>query len=307
MDTTPTTPRSSTLFFGFALAALAGAALALLLNEYRVQAKTQALNETQEALRLADETMAIQRELNRKLEARLVELSVTHTNAGPLTLAPPAAKVAEVEAPKPVVEPARWTAANAAHLQAQLPEPAVKLVSNGRQEQKIYTFAQLPAADGHNLMTGAEYRGAIGRKLMFRTGGSVARSFDYSELHPGVLAHLSLEPVDLLTQQAALDDKKTQAEYAAQKAREAKAAAEKKYQEARLAARLVQTRIASEQKKVEQEENLRLQALETERMKAEAAMLQAEAAMEKARNPQPVLLFDTKHMGLAPLVNPQVR
>jgi len=307
MNAAPDSQRSSTLLISLGFAALFGAAVASLFQERRIQTKTEELDQTREALRLTDETLAVHREINRKLAARLAEMNAT-TNSMAQAVRP---LPTPAPAPEPVVPAvpaqARWTAADAAHHQAQVPAPAISLSSSSRNEQKVYTFSQLPAADGRALMTAAEYRGSIGRKLMFRSANAAARSFDYSELHPGVLAHLSLEPADLKAQQSALDDKKQQAEYAAQKAREAKAVAEKKYQEALLAVRVVQNRIAAEQKKVEREENLRLQALETERMKAEAAMLQAEAAMEKARNPQPVLLFDTKHMGLAPLVNPQVR
>ncbi len=274
-----------------------------------MQTQAEQFLKTQEALRLADETLAISRETNLKLQARLAELSATNQAAMPPEPAsPPPASLAEPEltiAAEPKL--ARWTAAESAHYQAQVSAPSVQHVTNGKLERKIISFAKLPAADGHTLMTAAEYRGSIGDRLMFSSAGAAARTFEYTELHPGVLAHLSLEPAELAAQQAALDEKKSQAEYAAQKAREAKAAAEKKYQEALHAARIVQSRIDADRKKAAFEENLRLQALETERMKAEAAMLQAEAAMEKARNPQPVLLFDAKHMGLAPLVNPQTK
>ncbi len=307
MNAAPDSQRSSTLFITLGLAALLGAAVASLLHERRMQAKAAEMEQMREALRLADETLAVNREVNRKLEARLASLA-TSTDVAPA--APAVIVPAATAEPVPQTGPTaviRWTAAETAHHQSQVTAPAVKTLTSSRNEQKVYTFAQLPATDGRTLMTGAEYRGSIGRKLMFRSANAAARSFDYSELHPGVLAHLSLEPADLKAQQSALDDKKAQAEYAAQKAREAKAVADRKYQEAMQAVRVVQNRIASEQKKVEQEEALRLQALETERMKAEAAIMQAEVALERARNPQPVILLDTRHQGLAPLVNPQLR
>jgi len=307
METTPTTPRNSTLFIGFGLAALLGAGLAMFWQEHRMKPRSEELLQTREALRLADETLAISRDTNLKLQARLVELTATNQTVLPtVQTAPspaPEPEPAIAEASKPV----GWTAAESAHYQAQVTAPAVRQIPSGKMERKIFSFAQLPAVDGHTLMTSAEYRGTIGNRLMFSSVGAAARTFEYQELHPGVLAHLSLEPVELEAQQTALDEKKSQAEYAAQKAREARAAAEKKYQEALQAARIVQSRITADRKKIEYEESLRLQALETERMKAEAAMLQAEAAMEKARNPQPVILLDAKHMGLAPLVNPQTR
>jgi hypothetical protein len=307
METTPTTPRNSTLFIGFGLAALLGAGLAMFWQEHQIKPRSEELLQTREALRLADETLAISRETNLKLQARLAELTVTNQTVLPANPAAPSPAPAPEPALTQVSQPVGWTAAESAHYQAQVSPPAVRQITSGKMERKIFSFAQLPAADGHTLMTSAEYRGAIGNRLMFSSAGAAARTFEYRELHPGVLAHLSLEPAELEAQQTELDEKKTQAEYAAQKAREARAAAEKRYQEALQAARLVQSRIAADRKKAAFEENLRLQALETERMKAEAAMLQAEAAIEKARNPQPVLLFDAKHMGLAPLVNPQTR
>ncbi len=309
METTLTTPRRLSLFIGFALAALLGAGLAMFWQENRMKAHAEQMHQTQEALRLADETLAISRETNLKLQARLAELTATNQIVtSPEPASPPPASLAEPE-PTIAAEPklVRWTAAESAHYQAQVTAPSIRHVTSGKLERKIISFAQLPAADGHTLMTAAEYRGSIGDRLMFRSAGAAARTFEYTELHPGVLAHLTLNPAELEAQQAALDEKKSQAEYAAQKAREAKAAAEKRYQEALQAARIVQSRIDADRKKAAFEENLRLQTLETERMKAEAAMLQAEAAMEKARNPQPVLLFDAKHMGLAPLVNPQTK
>jgi hypothetical protein len=303
--------KQSILTLGLAL--LVGVLLAMLIQERRFAARTEELLQVQTALKLADQTMAVHLETTRKL----AELTGTNTAQSPgpsvagvvpLTLtsapAPVVVSNAPVEAAVATTVPA-WTAANQAYYLSQVEAPKESFVTNSAGVQRIATFARLSDSGGRVLLTNAEFRGSFGRRLMFRPEGSYVRNFDYTELHPGVLAHLSLEPSELVAQQNALDTKKAQAELAAQKAREAKALADKKYQEALKAASSLQARINSEKKKTDQEEKLRLQALETERMKAEAAMLQAEAAMEKAKNPQPVILLDTRHQGLAPLVNPQ--
>lgn len=310
-------PPAKSSFLTLGLALLVGVLLAMLIQERRFAARTEELLQVQTALKLADQTMAVHLETTRKLEAKLAELTNTNTApvsaislANPVPVAPTAAPAPVIVSNAPVevavvnTVPA-WTAANRAYYLSQVEAPRESSVTNSAGVQRIVTFSRLLDSSGHTLLTNAEFRGSFGRRLMFRPEGSHVRNLDYTELHPGVLAHLSLEPSDLVAQQNALDTKKAQAELAAQKAREAKAVADRKYQEALKVANALQARINTEKKKTDQEEKLRLQALETERMKAEAAMLQAEAAMEKAKNPQPVILLDLKHQGLAPLVNPQ--
>lgn len=315
----PLPARQSYLTIGLALSV--GVLLALLIQERRFAARTEELLQVQTALRLADQTMAVQVETTRKLEARLAELTdasqVGAANvanamvinppepaamAAPLVVAISNAPPAETVAAKTL--PA-WTAGERAYHLSKVEPPLESFVTNGAVVKRVLTFARLPDSAGHTLMTNAEFRGSFGRRLMFRPEGNYVRNLDYTEVHPGVLAHLSTEPSELMAQQTAMDTKRAMAEAATQKAREAKAVADMKYQEALKAATVLQARIDGEKKKADQEEKLRLQALETERVKAEAAKLQAEAAMEKAKNPQPVILFDAKHQGLAPLVNPQ--
>lgn len=171
-------------------------------------------------------------------------------------------------------------------LKAAVPAPTVTTnrTLTGK-EQRTYTFAKLLAPGGNTLATEAEFRTQFGRRFVFRAGANRPLAYDVDELHPGVLLHLGLNREAALSAQSDID---RQAQLAEQKYRAqlaARAEAEKKMAEQRAKMAVEYAKIAEERRKSQLDEQLKLQAAETERMKAEASMRAADAAVQEALRP----------------------
>ena len=171
-------------------------------------------------------------------------------------------------------------------LKAEVPAPAVttNLTAAGKP-QKTYTFSKLIAPDGHALAAEAEFRTQFGRRFVFRSGAGRPIAYDVDELHPGVLLHLGLDREAALAAQAEID---RQAKVAEQKHRAqlaARAEAEKQAAELRAKYAVEYAKLSEERRKVQVEEQLKQQAADTERLKAEASMRAADAAVQEALRP----------------------
>ncbi|MGV3755310.1 MAG: hypothetical protein ACO1QS_08005 [Verrucomicrobiota bacterium] len=171
-------------------------------------------------------------------------------------------------------------------LKAAVPAPTVTTNRTpAGKEQRNYTFAKLLAPGGNTLATEAEFRTQFGRRFVFRAGANRPLAYDVDELHPGVLLHLGLNREAALSAQSDID---RQAQLAEQKYRAqlaARAEAEKKMAEQRAKMAVEYAKIAEERRKSQLDEQLKLQAAETERMKAEASMRAADAAVQEALRP----------------------
>ncbi len=171
-------------------------------------------------------------------------------------------------------------------LKSEVPAPVVTTSLNpAGKEQKTYTFPKLMAPGGNPLATDAEFRSQFGRRFVFRSGNGRPLAYDVDELHPGILLHLGLNRDSALAAQTEIDRQVQLAEqnYRAQQA--AKAEAEKKAATQRAKLAVEYAKIAEERRKAQVEENLQLQAAETERLKAEASMRAADAAVQEALRP----------------------
>lgn len=171
-------------------------------------------------------------------------------------------------------------------LKAEVPEPkTVTTATSGKKEQKILTFPKLMGPGGKILATDAEFRTQFGRRFVFKSSEGRAVAYDVDELHPGVLLHLGLNREASVAAQSEID---RQAQVAEQKYRAnlaARAEVEKKNAEIRAKMMVEYAKLTEERRKSKLEEDLKIQAAETERLKAEASMRAADAAVEEALRP----------------------
>ncbi|MCD6052527.1 MAG: hypothetical protein K0Q55_3945 [Verrucomicrobia bacterium] len=176
--------------------------------------------------------------------------------------------------------------ADLTQLKAEVPLPKVAISqSTTGKEQRVYTFPKLTGKGGNTLATDAEFRMQFGRRFVFRAGSGQPVAYDVDELHPGVLLHLGLNREAALAAQQEID---RQAQIAAQKHRAqlaARAEADKQAAEQRARLAVEFAKVAEERRKGQAEEQLKLQAAETERLKAEASMRAADAAVQEALRP----------------------
>jgi hypothetical protein len=171
-------------------------------------------------------------------------------------------------------------------LKAAVPAPTVvtNRTSTGK-EQRTYTFAKLLAPGGNTLATDTEFRTQFGRRFVFRSGTGRPLAYDVDELHPGVLIHLGLNRETALAAQSDIDRQLQIAEQNRRAQLAARAEAEKKAAEQRAKMAVEYAKIAEERRKSQHDEQLQLQAAETERLKAEASMRAADAAVQEALRP----------------------
>jgi hypothetical protein len=171
-------------------------------------------------------------------------------------------------------------------LRSEVPAPIVTSSRNpAGKEQKTYTFPKLMAPGGNPLAADAEFRTQFGRRFVFRAGSGRPLAYDVDELHPGVLLHLGLNRDMALTAQTEIDRQAQLAEQSYRAQQAAKAEAEKKAAAQRAKYAVEYAKIAEERRKAQVEEKLQLQAAETERLKAEASMRSADAAVQEALRP----------------------
>jgi hypothetical protein len=176
--------------------------------------------------------------------------------------------------------------ADIGQLKAAVPTPTITTNRNSAgKEQRIYTFAKLLAPAGNTLATDAEFRTQFGRRFVFRSGTNRPLAYDVDELHPGVLLHLGLNREAAMSAQSDIDRQAQMAEQRYRAELVARAEAEKKAAEQRAKLAVEYAKIAEERRKSQLEEQLKLQAAETERMKAEASMRSADAAVQEALRP----------------------
>lgn len=153
---------------------------------------------------------------------------------------------------------------------AQNGEPKFSILSTNP-----VVLSKLWSAQNICLMTNAEFRRAFGAKLIFK-GPDGIEAFKFDALHPSVLKALKLEPNTLLAQQQEIDERGRRLidSYAAgvnaemQRRQVAIDASEK--------AQAEQDRRDAIAKRQQFEDSLRTQAVENERIKAQASLIQAQ-------------------------------
>lgn len=241
--------------------------------EQRLQdQKTQTVAATQKEL--GQEIVHLQEQLNRTTdELKTARLKVEAYEAK---------QKLEAEARAAVAKRSEDTS----RIMAEVPAPTVTSATNPAGKiRKVYTFPKLIGAGGNTLATDAEFRSQFGRRLIFRSGNGRPLAYDMEELHPGVLLHLGITKESAMRAQAGIDAQVAQAEksYKAHLASKAEADRIALEQRTKLAAEYA--KIAEERRKAQVEEQLKTQAAETERMKAEASLRASDAALKEALRP----------------------
>ncbi len=179
-------------------------------------------------------------------------------------------------------------------LMAQVHAPTIKIVTNkSGVTTRIYHFDELTGANDKALAQDVDFGDIYGRRLVFRREGAAPLSFDVDDLHPGELAHLQIDAYAAKMRQLEIDEKRQLANTLNQQNIAARRAAEQKAYDAIQAANAEYARLQEQKRQALIDQDLKYKQVENERLKAEAAMRQAEAAMVRARNPQPILVTPT--------------
>lgn len=167
-----------------------------------------------------------------------------------------------------------------AALKKAVPAPTEKQVevANGRMESQ-WVFPQLLRPDGSILEDGEmTFRNAYGSRMVFARTDGTPVAYEIGELHQGTLEWLEIDPTVARQVQKSINERKARLKEQAHKAYLAKMEADRKMA-------IEMAKIAETRRQAQQKEMVQRQELEIERMKAEAAVRAADAAMEEARRP----------------------
>lgn len=205
------------------------------------------------------ETVSNQEQQITNFQTRLKKVSA-ELNANRVELASAEQKISDLEAYKKSREDKE-----AIYL-AQVPGP---LVTTDELGHKKFVFSKVVGAGGGTLLTDATFSGLYGRRLAFRADGDVIKAYDVDEMHPLMLKYLSINA------EAAKVAQKHMSE-AAIKQQQAQYAQMLQDQQAWAIQREANGKIAIEQQKLAAEQAAKQTELETERIKANAAMIQAQ-------------------------------
>jgi hypothetical protein len=153
-------------------------------------------------------------------------------------------------------------------------------------------FPKLLKFDGSVLATNAEYRQMMGRRAVFMNADGSGGSYDVDELHPAILRILGINVESAKRRQVAVDRAwaiKDAVDLRSYALRQEKAA-ERQQEEARQ--REEQARLAGVQRQSAIDNQLRIQAIENDSLRAAASMRAADAAMAQALYPSPGIQFN---------------
>ncbi len=268
------------------------AALGLLLFQTRLASPTApasaeveaARKETVSALKALDQSQ----ETVAMLESKLTEVADVLARTTD-KLQETSAQLAALQAPQGTpTNGAPALAEGKAAINSMAPPVALKKI-----EFKETFFDSVPDAEGKELLSKATFTGMTGRRLIFRPQQGPPTTLDVDQVHPQVLAMAGVDADAAKQAQYELDlSKKAQAE-AAQKAYQKQQATVRKLQEQLAARQRELAREAEEKRRIDEERAMKLEALNIERQKAQAALRNADAAMVRAMNAVPVLVGGT--------------
>ena len=188
---------------------------------------------------------------------------------------------ARAELERRVVVPQPVAAAPAAPPPNPLPTP---LITGTKEEKNLRViFPELRSKTGQLIAKDQEFSSQFGRNLVFKDAAGTRLRLDVEEVHYGILATLGIDLATAKQEQRDLDAKSAQYNVAAKQAQAsyaaamAQAAKEQKEREVQLA--IETAKLNEERRKAIQEENLRQQAVEADRLRSLAALRNADAAM----------------------------
>ena len=162
-----------------------------------------------------------------------------------------------------------------------LPTP---IITGTKEEKNLRViFPELRSKTGHLIAKQQEFSSRFGRNLVFKDAAGTRLRLDVEEVHYGILAILGIDLAAAKQEQRDLDAKSAQFDTAARQAQAsyaaamAQAAKEQKEREVQLA--IETAKLDEERRKAMQEENLRQQAVEADRLRSLASLRAADAAM----------------------------
>lgn len=261
--------RTSPLIF---LAALA-LTLAFAVAQWRKTAQlTHELESAQVALKESQSGLAQQDASIAALETQVLGLTEVLTQS---TEKLQQATAALNAIPSGSQAPPPLSAAEISQLQAAVKDPFVTTETDRKgAEIKTYVFPELIDPDGKHLASNMEFTRLYGTKLAFKSASGAPASYEAEELHPGILAHLDI---------SLYDAKQKQEEWENQIKRRKEIAMQQ--QAARQRAELERRKHEAERLKEELDRKAKIARIENDRMLAEAAIRQADAAIMEAQRP----------------------
>ena len=179
-------------------------------------------------------------------------------------------------------------------------KPLPGAVITGTKEEKNLRviFPELRSKTGQFIAKDQEFSSHFGRNLVFKDAAGARLRLDVDEVHYAILATLGIDLATAKQEQRDLDAKSAQYNAAAKQAQAAYAAAvaqaakEAKEREVQLAIEMA--KLDEERRKAIQEENLRQQSVEADRLRSLAALRSADAAMYGAIS-QPIYFFNNNN------------
>lgn len=267
--------------------ALLGLLAALLFQRSANNRLAKELEAAQKSVQASQRAIETTGSLSRQLEEKMGRMTEV-LNQSTERLTETSAKLKEYEAKFGPVGASRrqpLSPDEAARLKAQVPAPQVEEGKDrsGKVVKRV-VFTELTGKEGKVLATNAEFGSILGRRLFFRRAVGSPLAFDVDELHPGVLAYLDVNPEEAKYQQVQMDQQKKEREAAAYKDYQARQIAERKAWEV---ARAEQARTEEARRKQQAELDLKYRELENDRIRAEAQLRAADAAMTRAVNSAP--------------------
>jgi hypothetical protein len=170
-----------------------------------------------------------------------------------------------------------------AFAKSQVPAPVtISSTNDAGIVKKATVFPIVPGRNGQILASNAEFLSAEGKRVFFRFAAAGGGGFDVDNLHPGVLAHLSIDPDEAKEAQSKLDIQRAYEErLALQQAAARVAYYEKLNNDRRVADAKAAAQKAAQAQAQAETDRVKRQA-ENERLQAEAAKKQADAALLQA-------------------------
>lgn len=138
----------------------------------------------------------------------------------------------------------------------------------------VIIFPRLLSPSNNLLLENAEFRKTFGRKLIFKTGLSLA-TFDVDEVHPGALIQLGIDPEKLKGNQVALDKADANFKAAMAAAAQMKLAQDGSFIEKQAAQNAAQAKIDEARRQRQAVEDRQQQVINNDRIRANAAMAEA--------------------------------
>lgn len=165
-------------------------------------------------------------------------------------------------------------------IMSQVPAPRNE---RNADNNMAWVFPKLLDKTGRLLASNAEFARIYGRSMIFRPQDRSPLAVDVLSVHPAILKHLKIDVALAMAAQEAIDRKMSS--IAADNARRAVITAAENAEQAR-----INTLALAERAKAQEEWRVKSEAERNERLKAEAAMKAADAAMFQAQNPSSIVI-----------------